>query len=69
MAEVEEVRPGRRGEGLTGMPRRLARAAVSSLAPPFCFYIHPLLPPAALPLFYLDWRRWRRQGAEMEGEA
>ncbi|MCC6051528.1 MAG: hypothetical protein LM580_12520 [Thermofilum sp.] len=51
------------------MPRRLARAAVSSLAPPFCFYIHPLLPPAALPLFYLDWRRWRRQGAEMEGEA
>jgi hypothetical protein len=54
-----------------GMPRkrRLAWAALLSLVLLFGFRIHPLLPLAALLLFYLDWRRWRRQGAEIEVEA
>jgi len=67
----EEVRPDRRGERLMGMPRRrvMAWAAVLSLALLFGFYVHPLLPLAALLLFYLDWRRWRRKDAEIEVEA
>ena len=71
VAEVEEVRDRHRGEGLMEVPRkrRLMWAAVLSLALLFGFYVHPLLPLAALILFYLDWRRWRRRGVEIEVEA
>jgi hypothetical protein len=53
------------------MPRRrkLAWAVFLSLMLLFGFYVHPLLPLAALLCFYLDWRRWRRRGAEIEVEA
>jgi len=46
-----------------GMPRgrRLVWVALLTLALPFGFYVHPLLPLAAL--LILDWRRWR--GAEI----
>jgi len=47
--------------------RRLMWAALLALALPLGFCAHPLLPLAALLLFYLDWRRWR--GAEIEVEA